>query len=59
MLRHHVQVDVKFPDFKVKEGKKIQCIQYTVINDAMRIFALKIYERHITECYRFPQLCYP
>ena len=43
---HHVQVDVKFLDFKVEEGKKIQRFQYTAIDDATRIRALKIYERH-------------
>lgn len=43
---HHVQVDVKFLDFKVEEGKKIRRFQYTAIDDATRIRALKIYERH-------------
>ncbi len=32
---HHVQVDVKFLDFKVEEGKKIRRFQYTAIDDAM------------------------
>lgn len=43
---HHVQVDVKFLDFKVEEGKKIRRFQYTAIDDATRVRALKIYERH-------------
>lgn len=43
---HHVQVDVKFLDFKNAEGKKIRRFQYTAIDDATRIRALKIYERH-------------
>ncbi len=43
---HHVQVDVKFLDFKIEAGKKIRRFQYTAIDDATRIRALKIYERH-------------
>ena len=43
---YHVQVDVKFLDFKVEDGKKIRRFQYTAIDDATRIRALKIYERH-------------
>ena len=43
---HHVQVDVRFLDFKVEGGKKIRCFQYTAIDDATRIRALKIYERY-------------
>ena len=46
MPGHHVQVDVKFLDFKVEEGKKIRRFQYTAIDDATRVRALKIYERH-------------
>lgn len=34
---HHVQVDVKFLDFKVEEGKNIQRFQYTAIDDAAGI----------------------
>ena len=44
---HHIQVDVKFLDFKNVEGKKVRRFQYTAIDDATRIRALKIYERHI------------
>lgn len=41
-----MQVDVKFLDFRVEEGKKIRRFHYTAIDDATRIRALKIYERH-------------
>lgn len=37
---------MKFLDFRVEEGKKIRRFEYTVIDDATRIHALKIYERH-------------
>lgn len=43
---HHVQVDVKFLIFKDKDGKKIKRYQFTAIDDATRIRALKIYKRH-------------
>lgn len=43
---HHVQVDVKFLDFKDNAGKKIRRFQYTAIDDATRVRALKIYGRH-------------
>jgi len=43
---HHVQVDVKFLRFNDKEGDKIRRFQYTAIDDATRIRALKIYQRH-------------
>lgn len=43
---HHVQVDVKFLDFKTQEGRKVRYLQYTAIDDARRIHALKIYEQH-------------
>jgi len=36
---HHVQVDVKFLDFKVEGSKKIRRFQYTAIDDATRIRA--------------------
>ena len=41
-----MQVDVKFLDLKTQEGHKIRYFQYTAIDDATRIRALKIYERH-------------
>lgn len=43
---HHVQVDVKFLRFNDEEGRKIRRFQYTAIDDATRIRALKIYQRH-------------
>jgi len=43
---HHVQVDVKFLNFKDKQGNKVRRYQYTAIDDATRIRALKVYERH-------------
>jgi len=43
---HHVQVDVKFLSFKDKQGNWIRRFQYTAIDDATRIRALKIYDRH-------------
>jgi hypothetical protein len=43
---HHVQVDVKFLDFKTEAGRKVRYFQYTAIDDATRIRALKNYERH-------------
>jgi transposase-like protein len=43
---HHVQVDVKFLDLKGRSGEKLRRFQYTAIDDATRIRALKIYERH-------------
>jgi transposase InsO family protein len=43
---HHVQVDVKFLDFKDQSGKKVRRFQYTAIDDATRIRARKIYEKH-------------
>jgi transposase InsO family protein len=43
---HHVQVDVKFLTFKTTKGSKVRRFQYTAIDDATRIRALKIYTRH-------------
>jgi transposase InsO family protein len=43
---HHVQVDVKFLFFKDQNGKRLRRFQYTAIDDATRIRALKIYDRH-------------
>jgi len=43
---HHVQMDVKFLFFRDKEGKMIKRFQYTAIDDASRIRALKIYHEH-------------
>ncbi|QGP60881.1 Integrase core domain protein [Piscirickettsia salmonis] len=43
---HHVQVDVKFLFFNDEDGKRIKRYQYTAIDDATRIRALKIYSKH-------------
>ena len=43
---HHVQVDVKFVTLKTAEGKNIRRFQYTAIDDATRVRALKIFNRH-------------
>ena len=43
---HHVQVDVKFLNFQDNDGKKVRRYQYTAIDDATRIRALKVYEKH-------------
>ena len=40
---HHIQVDVKFLTFIDKRGCKLSRFQYTAIDDATRIRALKIY----------------
>jgi len=39
---HHVQVDVKFLSFETQDGKQIRRFQYTAIDNATRIRALKI-----------------
>lgn len=46
MSGHHVQVDVKFLFFNTPDGQRIKRFQYTAIDDATRIRALKIYEKH-------------
>jgi len=43
---HHVQVDVKFLNFKDELGNKVRRYQYTAIDDATRIRALQVYEKH-------------
>ncbi len=42
---HHIQMDVKFLTFKDKSGAKIRRFQYTAIDDATTVRALKIYEK--------------
>ena len=39
---HHVQIDVKFLIFNDSQGNKIKRFQYTAIDDATRIRALRI-----------------
>lgn len=43
---HHVQVDVKFLTLTTQNGHKIRRYQFTAIDDATRVRALKIYRRH-------------
>ncbi len=43
---HHIQMDVKFLTFADKRGEKVRRFQYTAIDDATRVRALKIYDRH-------------
>jgi|GEM_PF-634328 len=43
---HHVQVDVKILSLATPDGKKTRRFQYTAIDDATRIRALRIYQRH-------------
>jgi len=43
---HHIQIDVKFLSLVNGTGHKIRRYQYTAIDDAIRIRALKIYRRH-------------
>jgi transposase InsO family protein len=46
MPGHHVQIDVKFITLRDPEGRKVRRFQYTAIDDATRIRALQIYDRH-------------
>ncbi|MCP4318179.1 MAG: IS481 family transposase [Hyphomicrobiales bacterium] len=46
VLGHHIQMDVKFLKFKGKRGQKIRRFQFTAIDDATRVRALKIHEKH-------------
>jgi len=43
---HHVQVDVKFVTLKTPDNRRVRRFQYTAVDDATRIRALKIYSRH-------------
>ena len=43
---HHIQVDVKFLTLTDPAGKQARQFQYTAIDDATRIRALRIYLRH-------------
>lgn len=43
---HQIQLDVKFLTFRGKDGKPIKRYQYTAIDDATRIRALRAYGRH-------------
>ena len=55
---HRVQIDVKFLTPLAFQGKRIRRFQYTAIDDATRIRALKIYSRRTpAKCHRFRWLC--
>jgi hypothetical protein len=43
---HHVQVDVKFLTLQSATGTRVRRYQYTAIDDATRIRALRVYRRH-------------
>jgi transposase InsO family protein len=43
---HHVQVDVKIITLRNPDGNKMKRFQYTAIDDATRMRALKIYSAH-------------
>ncbi len=43
---HHIQVDVKFVTLRSFEGNRVRRFQYTAVDDATRIRALKVYPRH-------------
>jgi len=47
---HQIQVDVKFLTLKAADGSKVRRFQYTAVDDATRIRALKIYKRHNQKC---------
>ncbi len=46
---HHIQVDVKFLNFTDRAGQRVRRYQYTAVDAATRIRALKVYERHNQE----------
>jgi len=43
---HHIQVDVKFLNLRSEDDRKVRRYQFTAIDDATRVRALKIYKRH-------------
>ena len=43
---HHIQIDVKFLALTTKDNRRLRRYQYTAIDDATRVRALKIYHRH-------------
>ena len=43
---HHVQVDVKFLSLVATGGRRVRRFQYTAIDDATRVRALRIYPAH-------------
>jgi len=49
---HHVHAGEKFLYFQDEHGRKVNRLQYMAIDDATRIHALKIYDKHSCQCYR-------
>ena len=47
---HRIQVDVKFLFFTDESGKRLKRYQYTAIDDASRVRALRIYAGHNQKC---------
>jgi transposase InsO family protein len=47
---HRIQIDVKFLNFTSRTGKEIKRFQYTAIDDATRVRALRIYDKHNQKC---------
>jgi len=47
---HHVQVDVKFLQLQDQAGKLVKRYQYTAVDDATRIRALRIFSAHNQDC---------
>jgi transposase len=43
---HHVQADAKILSLKAVDGRRVRRYQYTAIDDATRVRALKVYARH-------------
>ena len=43
---HHIQMDVKVLKLRDQNGQQVKRFQYTAIDDATRIRALRIYDRH-------------
>jgi transposase InsO family protein len=43
---HHIQLDVKFLSLKTTNDSSVRRFQYTAVDDATRIRALRIYKRH-------------
>ena len=48
--KHQVQVDVKFLQLIIRDGKTVKRYQYTAIDDATRIRALQVYPKHNQDC---------
>jgi transposase InsO family protein len=46
---HHIQADVKILNLRTPDGQRVRRFQYTAIDDATRVRALKIYSRHNQE----------